>query len=133
MQFPDRTAEIQIHREAARRYWAAGDFASARSSYNKWVESVKQQNINKSGQLESDLNEAKKEFSEFVNADPLYHQISAIAITKIRETPGILQTDLYKALSSFDKADITYVLYFADDHGSIVRTKKGRTYSLSLP
>jgi hypothetical protein len=133
MEFPDRIVEIQIHREAARRYQSAGDFASARSSYNKWVESVKQQNFRNGGQLDRELDEAKKEFSEFVKTDPLYRQIIAVAVAKIRETPGIFQTDLYKALTAFDKSDITYVLYFAADHGTICRTKKDRTYSLSLP
>lgn len=133
MQFPDRTAEIQIHREAARRSRSEGDYARARSSYNKWVEAVKQQNINKGGLLGRELDEAKKEFSAFVKTDPLYKQNRDVVVAKIREVPGLLQTDLYKVLAAFDKSDVTYVMYFAADHGIIVRTKKGRTYSLSLP
>ena len=133
MEFPDRTAEIEIHREAARKCCAEGDFARARSSYFKWVESVRQQNVNTGDQLQRELDEAKREYSEFVKTEPLYQQIRDAAIAKIQEQPGILQTDLYKAMPEFDRSDIMYAMYFADDHGAIVRTKKGRTYSLSLP
>lgn len=131
MQFPDRTAEIEIHRNAARRFRSVNDYSNARLSYNKWVESVKQQNINTAGRLERDLEEAKREFSEFVKTDPLYLQICSQATAIIRESPGILQTDLYKSIP-LDKSDISYALYFAEDHGTIIRTKKGRTYSLAL-
>lgn len=133
MEFPHRTAYIQIHKEAARRHRQNGEFALARSSYFGWVESVRQQNINEGGRLEQELKEAKSEYSEFVKTDPLYQQIRDAAVAKIREEPGILQTALYKALVAFDKSDITYAMYFADDHGVIARTKKGRTYSLSIP
>lgn len=133
MEFPDRTAYIEIHREAARRHRQNGDYALARSSYFSWVESVRQQNINTGGQLEQELKEVKSEYSEFVKTDPLYQQIRDAAVAKIREEQGILQTALYKALPTFDKSAITYAMYFAHEHGVIVRTKKGRTYSLSVP
>ena len=133
MQFPDRTREIKIHREAARQLRARGDHSGARLSYFKWVESVRQQNVNSEGKLERDLEEAKREYSEFVKTDPLYQQIRDAAIQKIGEKLGILQTDLYTTLPQFDKTDIQYAIYFMDEHGAIVRTKKGRTYSLSLP
>ena len=133
MGFPDRTAEIQIHREAARQHRAQGDYSRARSSYFKWVESVRQQNVNTGGKLEGMLAEAKREYSEFVKTDPLYKQIRDATLERIREKPGILQTELYTSLPAFDKADIQYGAYFMEDHDAIVRTKKGRTYSLSLP
>ena len=92
-----------------------------------------QQNINMGGRLEHELEEAKKEYSDFVKTDPLYHKIRETAIAKIREEPGILQTELYKVISNSARADIQYVMWFADDHGAIIRTKKGSTYSLSMP
>ena len=92
-----------------------------------------QQNINMGGRLEHELEEAKKEYSDFVKTDPLYHKIRETAIAKIREEPGILQTELYKVISNCARADIQYVMWFADDHGAIIRTKKGSTYSLSMP
>lgn len=132
MRFPDRTAEIEIHKQAARELRARGDHSGARSSYFKWVESVRQQNVNMGGRLEPELEEAKREYSEFVKTDPLYQQIRGAALERITEKPGILQTELYTKLAEFDKADVQYAAYFMEDHGVIVRTRKGRTYSLSL-
>ena len=94
---------------------------------------MRQQNVNSKGKLERELEEAKREYSEFVKTDPLYLQIRDAAMESIRQKPGILQTDLYTALPQFDKTDIQYAIYFAEDHGAIVRAKQGRTYSLSLP
>ena|SRR5258708_22438616 len=133
MQFPDRSLEIKRNCEAARQYRAHGDHAAARPFYAAWVESVRQQNINTGGQRERELKEATQEYSDFVKTDPLYHQIRDAALARIGEQPGILQTELYKVLANFDRGDIQYVMFFADDHGAVSRTKKGSTYSLSLP
>lgn len=130
--FPDRSADIQFHRDAARNFRNQGNYAFARASYMKWVESVKQQNENSSGQLQRDLEEAKREYSEFVKSDPLYLRIRDATLSKIREQPGILQTELCKALPQFNRPDVSYAVYFAGDHGVLRRTKKGRTYSLDL-
>jgi predicted transcriptional regulator len=83
--------------------------------------------------MERELEDARREQSDFAKTDPVYQTIRDAAIAKIREQPGILQTELYKILSSFERDAIQYAMYFADDHGTIIRTKKGRTYSLSLP
>ncbi|SRR6266508_440904 len=131
--FPDRSAEIQIHRDTARQSRGQGNHALARASYVKWVESLRQQNENTGGQLQRELEEAKREYREFVKSDPLYLCIRDAALAKVRQQPGILQTDLYKVLSQFDRADVSYAVYFAADHGILTRTKKGRTYSLDLP
>jgi hypothetical protein len=96
------------------------------------VESVRQQNVNRNGKLERELGEARTEYSDFVKTDPLYKRVRDAALVKISQQPGILQTELYKALPEFDKSDISYAMYFAEDHGVVKRTKKGRTYSLSL-
>ena len=45
---------------------------------------------------------------------------------------GIKQTDFYKKRSE-KKDDISYVLYFAEKSGEIVRKEDGRTYRLYLP
>jgi hypothetical protein len=132
MQFPDRSREIAFHRDAARRNRARGDIPVARASYFALVESVRQQNINLCGALQRDLDEAKREYSEFVKADPLYQQIRDAAVQAIRQKPGILQTEMYTTLSQFQKTDVQYALYFGENHGFIARTKKGRTYALSL-
>ena len=131
--FPDRSVDIRFHRDTARKARGQGNHPLARASYMKWVESVRQQNENTGGQLQRELEEAKGEYSEFVKSDPLYLRIREATLAKVREQPGILQTELYKAFSQFDRADIAYTIYFAADHGILTRTKKGRTYSLALP
>jgi len=129
--FPDRTFEIQLHRESARKYLKDRNYDMARLSFFKWVESVRQQNINLSGDLAEELKAAQQEYCEFVIQDPLYLRICDLILYKIRESKGILQTDLYKIFPDIAKDDISYVLYFADIQGIIKRTKKGRTYELS--
>ena len=131
--FPDRSAEIQFHQDAARKARGQENHALARVSYMKWVESVRQQNENTGGQLQRELEEAKREYSEFVKSDPLFLRIRYATLAKVRQQPGILQTGLYKVLPQFDHADVSYAVYFAADHGILTRTKKGRTYSLDLP
>jgi hypothetical protein len=132
MQFPDRTDSIAFYSELARRSHAQGDISAARSAYAALAESWKQQNINSGGALQSELDAVKREYSDFVKTDPLYQEIRDAAIQFIRQQPGILQTEVYSLLSAFPKEDVQYALYFAADHGVIIRTKKGRTYGLSL-
>jgi hypothetical protein len=130
--FPDRSNEIEHHKNNARKFLQQKDFDMARMSYLKCVESVRQQNINTSGKLEDDLKSAQKEYSEFVKQDPLYVSIWEKVSIKIKENQGIIQTDIYKLFPDINKNDISHSLYFASDHGKVARTKKGRTYSLSL-
>ena len=128
--FPNRTKLIKVHKENAYTFLKNDNYDSARSAFFRWVESVRQQNINTDGALEKELEEAKKAYSEFAVIDPTYKALCDIILPMIRENPEILQTDVYKMLPEVDKQDISYVLYFAADHGKIQRIKKGRTYSL---
>jgi hypothetical protein len=132
MQFPDRTDSIAFYTELARRSRAQGDASAARSAYAALAESWKQQNINSGGALQSELDAVKREYSDFVKTDPLYHEIRDAVIQLVSQRPGILQTEVYSLLSTFAKEDVQYGLYFAADHGVIIRAKKGRTYELSL-
>jgi predicted RNA-binding Zn-ribbon protein involved in translation (DUF1610 family) len=132
MQFPDRSDSIAFYTDLVRRSRTNGDFAAARSAYTALAESWKQQNINRGGALQSDLDAVKREFSDFVKTDPVYHQIRDAAIQIISQQPGILQTEIYGLLSVLPKEQVQYALYFAAEHGVIIRTKKGRSYGLSL-
>jgi len=98
----------------------------------RWVESVRQQNITTNGSLERELEDAKKEYSEFVKTDPLYTKICDAILPKIKDHPNILQTELYKLFPQFNKDDISYALFFSAEHGKVNRAKKGRTYCLSV-
>ncbi len=128
--FPDRTEEIKFHKGNAYKFLEDGHYGAARSSFLKWVESVRQQNINTDGALKKDLEEAKKAYSTFVRTDPTYKALCDMILPMISEKPGILQTDIYKMFPQVDKQDLSYTLYFAADHERVKRIKKGRTYSL---
>jgi len=132
MQFPDRSDSIAWNREVILSSRARGDFAVTRGAYASLVESWKQQNANSGGGLEHEFDAAKREYSDWVRSDPLYRQVRDAAIALIRDKPGVLQTEMYGLLSAFPKTDVQYALYFAADHNAIVRTKKGRSYALSL-
>jgi hypothetical protein len=53
----------------------------------------------------------------------------AAVLERVRDEPGILQTDLYAALD-FDRAIVSEVCYYLAERGALVREKKGRTYML---
>jgi hypothetical protein len=130
--FPDRYAEIAYHKERALDLASNNNYLEARVAFLKWVESVKQQNINEGGKLEDELNAAKKTYSDFVKNDPIFIEILSAIFPVLKENPGILQTEIYKLFPKIEKNDLSYTLYFASDHGKIIRKKTGRTYSLYL-
>lgn len=51
----------------------------------------------------------------------------------ISNNPGLMQTRLYIGKSDGVKEEIREALYFAEERGSIIRVKKGRSYQLYLP
>ncbi len=129
----DRSREILVNTEMVRRCRAAGDIAGARGAYAALVESWRQHNDLHGGALQAQADAVKREYSEFVKTDPIYKTLRQAVVQAIARHPGILQTELYSVLSVVPKHDLQYALYFAADHGFIVRAKKGRTYELSLP
>jgi hypothetical protein len=131
--FPDRSADIPYFRNKATSCWKRGDFDSARKAFFAFVEFVNQQNVNTGGALESEHREAKDLYSRFAAEDPLYHRLLAEGIRVIAAKPGLLQAELYGLMQAASRDDLAYVLYFAAEHGRIVRAKKGRTYQLFVP
>lgn len=132
MGFPDRTDNILFHRTEARRARQDGDYPQARSSYMRWVESLRQQSMS-DGALKQELEAAKQEYSEFTKTDPAYLTVCEAVLPRIEAEPGILQKDLYKIFPQLAREDISYALYFAAEHGRLTRTKKGNTYALTIP
>ena len=130
LKFPDRAHLIQVHRQIALSSWAKGDFDAARRAFPRFVESVRQQNINTDGELEQELAEARAMYAQFSVQDPLYFLVLERALPIITAQPGILQTDLYRHFEDVSRDDLVYIFYFADHHGRIARSKKGRTYEL---
>ena len=129
----DRSQAIAFHTNYARRAREAGNITAARGAYAALVESWKQHNAQYNGAFQSQLDAVKREYSEFVKTDPVYQTLRQALVQAIGRQPGILQTDLYNVMSVVPKDELQYALYFAADHGFIVRRKKGRTYALSLP
>jgi hypothetical protein len=128
-----RSREIAFHTDYVRRARTAGDTRAARGAYSALVESWKQHNALHHDAFDAQLEAVKRECSEFVKSDPVYQLLRQAIAQVIQRQPGILQTELYTVLAKVPKEELQYALYFAADHGFIVRTKQGRTYSLSLP
>lgn len=125
-----RLGDAILHLSLARSSAHTGNFNQARISYPKAVESWRQANESESGKWEREHELTKSEFAAFVTIDPVYNNGIASLLPIIQATPGILQTDLYKAQSDIERDIVSYILYFAASSGVIERTKKGRTYEL---
>lgn len=112
------------------------DYLRSRLSFMKSVESFKQ--INAVVELEK----VTEMYKKFVMTDPVFKDLAAVLVGKIKKNPGILQSDITSQMEPGDwgslydcdrpvaKEDVYYALYFADEFGIIVRKKKGRTYEL---
>lgn len=127
-----RVGDGLLHLDWARQAVRAGDAERARMEYMKAAESWRQANETEGGRWARELELANKEYAEFVQADPVYRNGIVLLLPIIKATPGILQTDLYKACPGNERETISYILYFAASSGVIRRTKKGRTYELHV-
>ncbi|MBI2354247.1 MAG: hypothetical protein HYV06_04310 [Deltaproteobacteria bacterium] len=125
-----RVGDGLLHLDWARQAACAGDADRARMEYMKSAESWKQANETEGGKWARELDLANKEYADFVQTDQVYRNGIAVLLPIIKATPGILQTDLYKACPGIERETISYILYFAASSEVIRRTKKGRTYEL---
>lgn len=82
-------------------------------------------------QLEKDT--FKAFMAHFAKHDPLYQQTIVRIKAALQQNGELLQSDMYKGQSEFDKEMARYILYFAEVLGDIKRVKKGRSYLISLP
>jgi tetratricopeptide (TPR) repeat protein len=118
---------VRYHATTARQAWDFANYDFARQEYQKAAYAMTQIE----GQ-ESAKENLKAEQAQFANDDPLYNEIIPFIQKKIFECPGILQSNIYEAVS-YSKEDIAYTLYFGAMLNDIRRKKKGRTYALYLP
>ncbi|MDR0878953.1 MAG: hypothetical protein LBN21_12965 [Treponema sp.] len=133
-----RFDDAQIHITNARSAEKHGDYLGARVNYLKCVESLKQAGA------ATELENATKEYEEFVKRDPIFKKLISVLLAGIKENPGIIQSEItskaeemsWQQLYNYDrpiaKDDIYYALYFADKFGYITRIKKGRSYELRI-
>ena len=127
-----RVGDGLLHLDWARQAARAGDTDRARVEYLKAAESWKQANVKDGGKWSREVEAANREYAAFVETDPTYQSGLAAIFPIITANPGILQTDVYKALPEMPKETASYVLYFAASTGVVERSKKGRTYELRV-
>jgi len=129
--------------DRAREREGSGDYLGARVEYMKCIEDLKRSN--QGGNLDVELELAQKEYDEFVKRDPVYAALISRLMPIIKDSPGMLQSDitknfkkatdwssLYSYTREVTKDDIGYALYFAAKQGIILRTKKGRSYEMTV-
>lgn len=85
-----------------------------------------------------EVTEAEKErFRQFVarfaEIDPLYRDVMTQLRPLLKDTPGLIQSAIYKGQPDNVKELMRYVLYYAEVLGELVRVKKGSSYQLFLP
>lgn len=69
-------------------------------------------------EMPSPVNEASKE------------EIEALVLEKVRQSPGILQTEIYDAFADRYRKELQGMLLKMDREGLVRREKKGSTYQL---
>lgn len=125
-----RAGDARHHWAQARAARKAGDSDMARLSFIKAGESLRQAKQAEPDQWDTAASPLQEEFRTFVQNDPAYQAVMPLIRQTIRDTPGILQTDIYKALPDVPRESVSYVLYFAADLGEVRREKKGRSYAV---
>lgn len=75
----------------------------------------------------------KQGMTEFASADPLVREIAERVRDLVAETPGLLQSKIYGNFPEYDKEQVRYALYFANELGLVHRKKKGNSYELFPP
>jgi hypothetical protein len=108
--------------------WHRGDYDFARTWLQKLAYTL---GTIESGQAPAWVHEKFKLLvAEFTQDDPLYKSIIDRVVPAVIISPGVLQSDLMKALPDVSPEHFRYVLYYAEYRGDIRREKKGRSYAL---
>lgn len=126
-----RLEEGYYHLENAQKYHAQKNYPDARQAFLKADESFKQANAS------IERNNVQKLFCNCVKEDPSFDKTLKYLSKIIADNPKIMQSELIKMVEvpphSIAKDDASSTLYFADKFGLVIRTKKGRSYELTLP
>lgn len=110
--------------EARRRGF---DWNAARRELQKLAYGMVGENVS-----QQDKDAFKALVAEFAKRDPLYLEVMARLKSLLLESPGVLQSDIYKDENESTKELMRYVLYFSEVLGEVQRVKKGRSYQLYL-
>lgn len=81
----------------------------------------------------ADWEKTRSNLLEQKNHDKRQEQLKAIIAEIVRTQPGILQTDLYKAINEYSRSEVSEAAYYMNKGNKLSRRKKGSTYKLVIP
>lgn len=126
MQWMVSDPQLAEHLVNARRaYLEQRDCDKARAAYQKVA-------YGKQRMTQHEIDHLTREVAEFAGNDSNYLWMFPLLMDLIRQHPGILQSDVIKSLPG-ERALASYVLYYAEVRGEMMRIKKGRSYQLYVP
>lgn len=108
--------------------WKQGDYEFARDWLQKLAYRLKSEEA-----PEAVHDRFKALMVNFTRDDPLYTEVMRIVLPVIADNPGIVQSQLAKQFPQFDAEQFRYAMYYAAEIGDVLRIKKGRSYTLSIP
>lgn len=89
-------------------------------------------NKTKNKSLESTLADLKNKLINFPCQKNMYDHMLNKILNCISNNPGIIQNELINNLNSLNKESIRFILYSLEKSNRIMRTKKGRSYTLNI-
>jgi hypothetical protein len=108
--------------------WRDGDFDYAREQLRQLAYEAR------SGDAPPVVHAKLKVLTQnFTRSDPMYADVMKVALPAISANREIVQSALFKLFPQFDTEQFRYAMYYGEVIGDVVRSKKGSSYSLSLP
>jgi hypothetical protein len=80
----------------------------------------------------ADWEKTRSNMLEQENHDKRQEQLKPIIAELVRTQPGILQTDLYKAINEYSRSEVSEAAYYMSKGNKLSRRKKGSTYELFM-
>jgi hypothetical protein len=108
--------------------WKRGDYDWVRMQLQKIAYSMVGPTV-----TETDKQNFTEVMKDFAKEDPLYNEVMTRLLPMVQESPGMVQSQIYKGEPDHIKEQMRYVLYFAQELGHIQRVKKGNSYRLYPP
>jgi len=77
--------------------------------------------------------ETRSSLLERESHDKRQEQLKPIIAEMVLTRPGLLQTDLYKAITEYSRSEVSEAAYYMSKGNKLSRRKKGNTYELFIP
>jgi len=124
--YPERNqpkvVDVTKHLNIAMGAVEAGDLDKARIEFTRCAKDWKEVVGLGDNRFPNELEQARKEFTDFVQSDPIYIEGVKTLLAVIKTNPGILQHELYNSCPGIDRKTVIYILNFAIIWGLIDRT-----------